>query len=191
MEKQQKEMIINGFLFENAKEAEQAKREAEGVKFVRQKIDREDPEAVLKIYNKMVLENLFETSVGHTYLKELQEYLTTIYVDKEQILPIRVRHPLVEESVRERVRGKAKAKPRKPKEINKDYKQKYHIAAFFCGILAVCVVAMFLISGTSDHVTILNYETKLIDKYALWEQELSEREKAVAIKEEALRGGED
>lgn len=87
---------VNGFLFENAAEAEQAKKEAEGVKYIRGKLSMDEPEAVLQIYNKMVRQNLFETAVGYAYLFDLQEYLRSIpFINQEEIFPIpqaKIRH---------------------------------------------------------------------------------------------------
>ena len=46
-------------------------------------------------------------------------------------------------------------------------------------VLIIIVIAMFAISLTSGSTTILNYETKIINKYEEWEQELDERETAL------------
>ena len=53
-------------------------------------------------------------------------------------------------------------------------------------ILVVCVVAMFAMTLTSDSPTIVDYQSKLLNRYASWEQELTEREKAVSEKEQEL-----
>ena len=50
----------------------------------------------------------------------------------------------------------------------------------------VCVVAMFAMALTSDSPTIVDYQSKLLNRYASWEQELTEREKAVSEKEQEL-----
>ena len=63
---------IDGFIFYGKKEAEQAKKEAAGVEYLKAKIDKNQPEAVLSVYNKTVEENLFETPVGLSYMRELQ-----------------------------------------------------------------------------------------------------------------------
>ena len=70
-----KTVKINGFVFTDEAEAEQAKKEAQGIHYVEERADMHHPETVLEIYNKMVKQELFETAVGYTYLKELQEYL--------------------------------------------------------------------------------------------------------------------
>ena len=53
-------------------------------------------------------------------------------------------------------------------------------------VLLVVVVGMFAITLTSSNPTILDYETKLQNRYAAWEQDLTEREAAVAQREAAL-----
>lgn len=82
-------------------------------------------------------------------------------------------------------------KVRQPKEVNIDYKKKFRVTVFISGMLAVCVLAMFLITATADNATILNYETKLINRYEEWEKELTEREVSLSEKEEALGIGQD
>ena len=72
---EKKKVKINGFVFTDEAEAEQAKKEAHGIHYVEERADMHHPETVLEIYNKMVKQELFETAVGFTYLKELQEYL--------------------------------------------------------------------------------------------------------------------
>lgn len=111
VEKRQKEqektsMVVEGFLFANEAEAAQARKEAEGVKYVKEKAQMDDPEMVLRIYNKMIQQRLFDTAVGYSYLKDLQEYLQSIpFIRKEDIFPIPVQHPQVEESLRKAKRA--------------------------------------------------------------------------------------
>lgn len=184
-------VIINGFSFVNKAEAEQAAKEAEGVRFIREKADMERPEAVLNIYHKMIEENLFETAVGISYLRELQEYLHSIpFISKEEVWPIPVLHPTLEESVKKRSkkpeeeqRGKEESKQ---KGIDKNYRNRYRLMRALSVIFAVCIAAMFMITATTNNTTILNYEQKLIDKYAEWEIELEEREDIVRAREAEL-----
>lgn len=181
--------VINGFVFENAAEAIQAGREAEGVKYIREKTDMDNPQMVLQIYNKMIQQRLFETAVGFSFLKDLQEYLQTVpSICKEDILPIPVQHPMLAASLkrngqktRERTPGKKEAKGK-----NADYRMRYRAMRALCIVLAICVMAMFAITATSGNATILNYETELINKYEAWEQELNEREAALLEREAAL-----
>ena len=94
---------VGGFSFENKDEAEQAKKEIEGIRYIKTKTNMSDPEVILQVYNKMIGQKLFETAVGYSYLKDLQEYLTTIpFIKNEDILPIPVTHPRLEESLKSR-----------------------------------------------------------------------------------------
>ena len=177
VEKRQKEqektsMVVEGFLFANEAEAAQARKEAEGVKYVKEKAQMDDPEMVLRIYNKM---------------KDLQEYLQSIpFIRKEDIFPIPVQHPQVEESLRKAKRAPA-PKPKTQTVVkNADYRRRYRIVRWIAFILAVCVVAMFAITATTNNTTVLNYENQLINKYEAWEERLDQRQEAIEAKEKEL-----
>ena len=66
-------------------------------------------------------------------------------------------------------------------------KKQIHLLMALCITMAIIIVGMFVINATSTHPTVLNYEEKLIDKYAGWEKELTEREAAVYKKEQQLK----
>lgn len=53
-------------------------------------------------------------------------------------------------------------------------------------LLALAMLAMFIISLNSDYPNIINYERAVTDRYAAWEQELTEREKVIREKEREL-----
>ncbi len=181
-------IMINGFCFENEKEAAQAKKEADGVRYLREKINTDAPESVLGIYNKMVQQRLFETAVGYTYLGELQEYLKSIpFIDAEAILPIPVQHPVLEESIQKKRRAERKTTPETQIQVqNFDFRKRYQAALYVCLVLFLCIVGMFAVSISSSSPTILNYETKLIDRYEQWERELEEREAALKEREKEI-----
>ena len=190
-----------GFVFRTKKEAELAQREIEGTKYLRQKLDMENPNAVFSIYQNLIEQDLFETPVGYCFLKELRDYLLMIpAISNEEVLAIPIRYPQTEEEEKkqkkeqkkeeqrkERKREKEKAKDRKEqKKEGKNYKGRCRFFMLTSLILLISVVSMMLLAATSDNVNILNYENKLIDKYSSWEQELEEREQAVKEQEQAL-----
>lgn len=178
-------IVVGGFSFESGPEAEQAAKECEGVKYIKEKTNMDDPEAVLNIYNRIVQQNMFETAVGFSYLYDLREYLLSIpFIRNEDVLPIRVQHPAFMQSLRFGV--KESKKKEKEASVNGDYKRKFQIMRVIAIILFVCVAGMFLITLTVGHPNILNYENKLIDKYEAWEQELTEREADIMEKEQEL-----
>ena len=77
MPKKEQVYVIEGFAFISEKEAEQAKKEREGIRYIKEKTNMSNPDMVLQIYNKMVREKMFVTAVGYAYLFDLQEYLRT------------------------------------------------------------------------------------------------------------------
>lgn len=180
--------VVEGFSFSSEHEAEQAKKELEGIKYVKGKLDMEQPERVLALYNKMVDEKLFVTAVGISYLADLREYLLTIpFVNNEEIHPIYVTHPVVDEVIKEQKQiqkekvQEVKTAAKKAADASKDatVQRKLKMSFVLNIVLAICVILMFVISGTSGHPTILNYETVLINRYSAWEQELTEREAVI------------
>ena len=48
---EKKKVKINGFVFTDEAEAEQAKKEAHGIHYVEERADMHHPETVLEIYN--------------------------------------------------------------------------------------------------------------------------------------------
>ena len=56
-------------------------------------------------------------------------------------------------------------------------------AIFFLGFL---VLAMFVITLRGSTPNVINYKIALTNQYAAWEQELTQREKAVKEKEQEL-----
>ena len=126
--------------------------------------------------------------MGYSYLKELQEYLHTIpFINNEEIQPIPVKHPAVQKEIRkERIKQREQQKNMKDKlaevkraSTNSVIGRKYKLSMMINLILVCCIIGMFLVSMTSSNPTILNYESKLLDKYASWEQELTEREQEI------------
>ena len=176
---------IDGFLFKDPREIAQARKEAEGVRYLRSKLDRNNPGYVLAVYNHAVDQKLFETPVGFSFLKELKDYLEgTNTIPKEEIHSIEVPAKKAE-----RRRGGSKESVPDGKltaELEKT-KKRFHTALFFVFVLLASLIGMLVIAWLSrDNVTILNYENAIIDKYEDWEQELTERERVIREKEMAL-----
>ena len=98
MEQLQETYEAGGFVFRTKKEAELAQREIEGTKYLRQKLDMENPNAVFSIYQNLIEQDLFETPVGYCFLKELRDYLLMIpAISNEEVLAIPIRYPQTEE----------------------------------------------------------------------------------------------
>lgn len=170
---------IEGYSFTNEKMAKQAQKEAEGVRYVKARTDMSKPEQVFSVYHRLLAQQMFQTPVGYAYLKELQEYLKSMPgVKKEDIRPIPVASTLrINDTmgISDTWRGRMKR-----------VQKKLHVSVMANVILVILVIVMFAITLSSDQTTILNYERKLQDRYAQWEQELTEREQIVREEEQML-----
>lgn len=181
MGKKQQEFLVEGFLFQQEEMAEKAKREAEGIKYIKAKTSMDNPAVVLQVYDKIIEQQLFETPIGVGYLRELQEYLRTVpAIRNEDIKPIPVEEIIKQEYVPvKEVEEKQEKQKKKPN-------QKLRTCMVVNVVLVLMVIGMFIITMTSEHPTIINYEENLLNKYAGWEEELSNRERQVMEKEREL-----
>lgn len=172
-------IVVEGYSFTDENMARQARTEADGVRYVKERTDMSKPDQVFMVYHRLVSQRMFQTPVGYAYLKELQDYLKTMPgIRAEDIKPVPVAPNLV---VRD-TRGIAERWSRK---LEKEHNRlKMSVVANFAFV--VSILLMFLVASTSGQTTILNYEKKLQDRYAQWEQELTEREKAIREEEQEL-----
>ncbi len=172
-------MVVEGYSFTDETMAKQARTEAEGVRYVKARTDMSKPDQVFNVYHRLLQQRMFQTPVGYAYLRELQEYLKTIPgIRAEDIRPI----PVADNLVVSDTRGISdRWKRRLEKEQNK---LRISIVANFAFVVSILI--MFLITATSGQTTILNYEKKIQDRYAQWEQQLTQREKAIREEEQEL-----
>ena len=128
MEQLQETYEAGGFVFRTKKEAELAQREIEGTKYLRQKLDMENPNAVFSIYQNLIEQDLFETPVGYCFLKELRDYLLMIpAISNEEVLAIPIRYPQTEEEEKKKNSGKSGKEKKKRQKIRKNKKKRARI----------------------------------------------------------------
>ena len=192
-------ITVSGFSFENPEVGEDALKEQEAIEYIDKQLDLNDTKAVLTLYNQMVARRMFHTQVGFAYLKRIQDYLMESDIDPAVIESIPISYEYSSEIPDNISSNTSKDKPGKSsngnekssdkKEIvklkNKEKKTKLQLKKYqrlfitfltIAIVLVVTVVAMFIISNTSNNPTILNYEEVLQNKYASWEQDLERRE---------------
>ena len=189
--------IIDGFVFHTRKEAEKAQKEYDGIEYLRKNADLSDPDKMLQLYNRMLEQGLFETAVGLHFLRNLQTSLREIpYISDEVISPIDAGRQ-VPEAPKEQVavpeKKPVKSRRQQKKDAQSELKQtvadtrvraKFAISLVINIILILLVGGMFFIASTTDSTTILNYKNKVINEYEDWEKELEEREQAIEEYEE-------
>lgn len=183
---------IEGYEFETRELAQEARKELEGIRYIRQQTQMNDPQVVQSLYDKLILKEVFSTPIGYQFLFELQEFLKAApSIKTEDIRPIPV-YATEEQKQKEEDEKNSPGKKRQ-----KDYRKAYLTSLFLLAACVMIIVGMFVITFLSGNNTnIINYENDLVNKYETWEEELREREAAVAQKEQELMitpdvGGEE
>ena len=178
------DFFAEGYHFGSLEDAEQARTEKKKAEYFEERLNGKNTKNILAVYDKILDERIFETPVGWEYVKQLQQELRQLGVPEERIRPIPLyvtfahkEQSTMEALVRERVKPSRKISPDR-KKLRTSV-----IVNIFLGVL---VVAMFVITLISDNPNILNYKKAIVNQYAAWEQELTEREKLVRQKETEL-----
>lgn len=176
-------LVVGGFRFGSADDAATAREEEKKIQYIVGRLNYDEPEGVLAIYNKIINNRLFITPVGNRFLYELQEYLKCQdEIKKEDIVPIPL-YTLLSPSMKT---SDPLPSIRIKKKKEKNYLQQYNWARGFIFVLIIMIAGMFYISMTADNPNILNYKWQLENHYASWEEELTQREQIVREKEKEL-----
>ncbi len=181
---EERELISGGFLFCSKKDAELAETERKKIAYLEERMDYSNPEKIWQIYEKAVQERIFITPTGLSYLKKVQDYLMEQpEIPKDSLSPIPLLHTYDRE-LREK-QNPARNRLRIPKPKKKK-QAAFPISVILNILLLITVIVMFAITLDSDNPNVLNYERALTDRYASWEQELTEREQTLRERERAL-----
>ncbi len=173
---------VEGYRFGSLEDAQQAQMEQKKAAYFESRLEGKNAQNILAVYDKILDEKIFVTPVGWAYLKQLQEELHALGVEEEQIRPIPM-YIIFKHDVDEEVRVKQRIVPTRKRDKSND---KFRISLLVNIILAILVLAMFGITLKSDNPNILNYRKAIINEYAAWEQELTEREEQIRQKEAEL-----
>lgn len=179
------ELIVEGYRFANMEDADLARLELEKIRALEGRMDYQNGEMVLGVYNRAIMNRTFQTPVGCQYLLKLRDYLLKTGVARENELravPLQTQFS-----------GKAKRQETYRRNSSADKEKErmvpawsFRISVVINVILTLLVAVMFLITVYSDNPNILNYKTQIVNEYASWEQELRAREREVRGREREL-----
>ena len=182
MANSEEKRLMSGFLFQSERDAKLAEVERKKIAYLESKLDYSKPEDILYIYDKTVKGKVFSTPVGMMYLKQLQEFLLgQDGIDPASVAAIPLNNIYHEQSIA----VKQRIQEKKDQAIETK-KSQLTISIVLNILLAIAMVAMFVISLNSDNPNIINYERNITNRYAAWEQELTERENVIREKEREL-----
>lgn len=187
MDSEKSILSVGGFLFYTEKDAQLARAEEQKIAYLEERIDYASPESIRYIYEKTIHERLFKTPVGLRYLQKLRDFLLSQPgIDAESIPEIPL-YITFDGGLREHANpARERIAPSKKRDRDKE-KERFTLSVILNVMLVLAIIAMFGISFLSEHPNIVNYERAITDKYASWEQELTQREQAVREKELELR----
>lgn len=175
--------IVGGYCFGTAQDAEMARQEEKKIEYLESHMDYGKTENILLVYKKAIESRIFNTPIGWEYLKKIQNELNRRDDLKEEVPPIGL-YTVFAHRVADEIKVPASRIPQKKEK--RDARKGMIASVIINVMLAAAVAAMFYIALTSDNPNILNYENNLQNKYAQWEQELTERENTVREKERNL-----
>lgn len=167
-------LVAAGFIFSNEVVAEKAKKEMNAVAYLRGELSKMDATHLLRAYKGLIDKEVFDTAEGYTFLKDVQrDLINDDTIDNDDIPPIPVYDP-------------SEVKRRQIELEEPKWKGRFRSLLIVAIALAACVVFMFVLTATQDSPNIINYKTKLENKYSSWEESLNKREEQVREKEEEL-----
>ena len=173
-------LVVDGFIFRSKREFEKAKKEYETINELKQKIDMNDQENVIGLYNKLVSKRYFQTPVGFSFLYELRAFL------KEDNDNVSVAYIPVVSSGGVKSRSEQN---RQYMELQKRYdKQTMTKNRLILAIVSmiIVIVGMIFIMATNKNVGYFSAEEKILDKYSAWEEPLQKWEEELTIREDKL-----
>ncbi len=191
------QLIVHGVKYASVHDATAAGEELKKIAYIEERMNYNNPEEVLAIYNKMIENKLFVTPSGYEFLFRIRDILKQYpEIDNDRIYPV-----ITESLFTQRARNEARASLRPAashdtREELKKTKNGFRTSVIINIFLVGLVIALFVIALNSDNPNILNYKTVLENRYAEWEENLSEREAQLKEREKQLgtesgKNGED
>ena len=179
--KNEERLVFDGYLYGNEEDVNLAKEERKTARYLQSKINYDDIQNTLKIYDKSIKEKIFKTPVGFEFLKVMRFEMIKRGMPSDNIQPIPLYLVFSKEAEQRPVRIY------QVKERDDKLKENFKISLWANIALGILVIGMFMITLFGDNTNILNYKYKIENEYVIWQQELEERE-AVILEKEAQLG---
>ena len=179
--KNEERLIVDGYLYGNEEDVKLAKEELKTAEYLETKINYDDVQTTLKIYQKAIKEKIFKTPAGWKFLKKMQSEMLKRGVPEENIGGIPLYKVFAKEADNKPVRVY------QVKENNDGTKEILRFSLWLNIALIIIVIGMFVITIMGENVNVINYRHKIENEYSIWEQELEEREAVIREKEAELK----
>ncbi len=175
----EKKNIAGGFRFLSEEDAALARHELKKVQYLERHLDYQSISTIFQIYAKAVQDRTFQTPEGLAFVSKLRQKLLDSGIEEDALEPIAVYYDITPRRL-----GDGYALLKKPEPKKEEEKPgRLRTSIILNVVLALLVAAMFALAMTGNNPNILNYKRALEDRYAEWEQDLTERENALREKE--------
>ena len=176
-------LIVEGYQFVSENDAQRATMDASKIRVLETRVKASRPADIKAVYEKSIENKIFKTPIGWIYLAGLRDKLLHSGFKEEDIIPIPMEVSFTRHSAIENLKVRQRIKPDE-KQKNIEFKKVFPIVLDI--VLALLVILMFIIAATGESDNIINYKRNVTNRYASWEQDLKEREKAVRQAEKKL-----
>lgn len=185
----ERNLAVGGYRFYTEKDAQLAAAELKKIEYLEARIDYSRPDSILTVYEKAIHERIFKTPIGLQYLKGLRDYL----LGQGEMDPGRVPQIPLYITFGGEIREKGNPARNRIKAAGsrENGRTGFTVSVILNVLLILAVITMFTVTIRSDSPNVLNYERVITDRYAQWDQELTERENAVKEKEKQLKLSDD
>lgn len=173
-----------GFTFTSEAQLTEAKKEAEAIAYIRSQADLSNVKTVVKLYNRLVEKGTMVTELGISFLKELRSRAMesgTVAESSLRPLPEPVRKELLQ----------TEKKPSKDRKLMEYYRERSKNLTIAVVILCLTIAVLIGIRLFGTASPFEDYEQKVLDEYAGWKEELTEKEKSLHQWEERLTEWEE
>ena len=181
-----KDNVIVGFEFEDEISSRMAKQELDKILKLKERYNIKNAATKLEFYNKLIDEKVFKTPVGMEYLRGIQKEL---YENKEidnaeiRSIPAIIYQEsdgkVLQNTRKNNLNYNGKQKDKKAEK----YKDLYIKMLIVNAVLIVTIIVMFVITKNSEKYDLDYYRESVENEYIEWEQNLQERESALAESE--------
>ena len=175
--------IVGGYEFLSENDAQKASMDLSKINLLEARVKASRPVDIKAVYEKSIENKIFKTPIGWEYLVGLRRKLLESGYKEEDLIPIPLNVSMTRHSAMDSLNVKQRILPQEPKK-EANFKTIFSIILNI--VLLILVGVMFYITVTAETDNIINYRKNITNRYAGWEQELSDREKAVREAEKRL-----
>ena len=181
--KGREKFIVGGYEFLSENDAQKASMDLSKINLLEARVKASRPVDIKAVYEKSIENKIFKTPIGWEYLVGLRRKLLESGYKEEDLIPIPLNVSMTRHSAMDTLNVKQRILPQEPKK-EANFKTIFSIILNI--VLLILVGVMFYITITAETDNIINYRKNITNRYAGWEQELSDREKAVREAEKKL-----